>query len=39
VAVFPDDGHSVDDLIHAADSAMYRHKAARRATGPFLKVS
>jgi diguanylate cyclase (GGDEF)-like protein len=37
VAVFPDDGHSVDDLIHAADSAMYRHKAARRA-GPLLRV-
>jgi diguanylate cyclase (GGDEF)-like protein len=39
VAVFPDDGHSVDDLIHAADSAMYRHKAARRAAGPLLEVS
>jgi diguanylate cyclase (GGDEF)-like protein len=38
VAVFPDDGHSVDDLIHAADSAMYRHKVARRATGPLFQV-
>ena len=41
VAVFPDDGQSADDLIRAADSAMYRRKAGRRARahGPILRVS
>jgi diguanylate cyclase (GGDEF)-like protein len=41
VAVFPDDGQSADDLLRAADGAMYRQKATRRAsaTGPLLKVS
>jgi len=29
-AVFPDDGHSGRDLLHAADQAMYRHKRAPR---------
>ena len=41
VAVFPDDGLNADDLIRAADAAMYRQKATRgsRAKEPFLKVS
>jgi len=29
-AVFPDDGLTARDLLHAADQAMYRHKRGRR---------
>lgn len=40
VAVFPDDGQSADDLLRAADAAMYRQKATRRARarGPLFQV-
>jgi diguanylate cyclase len=30
VAAFPQDGGNLDDLIHAADQALYRAKAAGR---------
>lgn len=30
VAAFPDDGHDIDSLLHAADQRMYRVKGAQR---------
>lgn len=30
IAVYPDDGSDVEDLLHHADAAMYAHKKARR---------
>ena len=38
-AVFPDNGKSIDALIHHADTAMYEHKRQYYAKGPKRRVT